>query len=235
MLFAIDTDFDGVDDELDQCLGTSLLDVVTDDGCSKSQKSQFTVTLLQSYSYLKVDNNTKLDNYSLALMLSKDTWLLYMGSGYFKFDNPNQKVEDFSDTTLLLQKTFMLSSSHLFKTSISMVLPTYNDSSNKTDYGADIAYLYAKRDFDVEMGYQYDLINDDNSQNIQTAYIYAGYNLSNTFHVILGYTKDNEKRENQIFLLQYLYDSKLNFSYSFTKGKNNFYDTIHSMGMNYSF
>ena len=235
MLFAIDADFDGVDDEIDQCLGTSLLDVVTADGCSQNQKSKLIVTLLQNYSYLKVDDNNKLDNYSLALMLSKDSWLLYVGSGYFKFDNSNQKIEDFSDTTLLIQKTFMLSSSHIFKTSLSMVLPTYNDSSNRTDYGADIAYLYVKGGFDVELGYQYDLINDENSQDIQMAYVYVGYNLNDTFHTILGYTKDNEKRENQIFLLQYSYDNALNFSYSFTKGKNNFYNTMHSLGMSYSF
>ena len=37
-LGAVDTDFDGVEDDVDLCLGTDILDTVTADGCSEKQK-----------------------------------------------------------------------------------------------------------------------------------------------------------------------------------------------------
>ena len=41
LLFGVDADFDGVEDDVDQCLGTSMLDIVGSDGCSKKQKDAF--------------------------------------------------------------------------------------------------------------------------------------------------------------------------------------------------
>jgi hypothetical protein len=62
-----------------------------------------------------------------------------------------------------------------------------------------------------------------------------GYALSNSFHTLLGYNEDSDKRKNKILLLQYLYSDKINISYSFAKGEDNFYDSIHSIGLGYSF
>jgi len=234
-LFAVDADFDGVEDDVDACLGTDILDTVTADGCSENQKSKFEITLLQTYSYLNIDDRNSIDNYSLALMLTKESWLFYVGSGYFKYDNPRETVKDFADTTFLVQKSFAIDANHYFKSSLSTVLPTYSDSTNKIDYGMDIAYAYFYKKFDLELGYQYDWINDDNSQDIGTTYFYLGYGLTDSLHALVGYNEDSEERKNKILLLQYIYSDTMTFSYSFSKGKDNFYDTMHSFGVGYSF
>ena len=114
-LFSVDADFDGVEDDVDACLETDILELVNADGCSSTQKSKLNITLLQSYSYVDINERNNIDNYSLALMLSKDSWLFYVGSGYFKYDNPRDTVNDFGDTTLLVQKTFLLKKNHYLK------------------------------------------------------------------------------------------------------------------------
>jgi len=234
-LFSVDADFDGVEDDVDACLGTDILDTVTADGCSENQKSKFNITLLQTYSYLDIDDSSSIDNYSLALMLSKDSWLVYVGSGYFKYDNPRDTIKDFGDTTLLVQKTFALTPNHYVKSSFFTALPTYDEEGNNVDYGMDISYSYLYKNFNAELGYQYDWINDDNSDDVQSAYLYLGYRLTDSVHTIVGYNEDSEKRKNKLFLLQYRYSDAVRVSYSFTKGEDNFYDKIHSFGLGYSF
>ena len=244
-LGAVDTDFDGVEDDVDLCLGTDILDTVTADGCSekqkkakeqsKSSKEKYEVSLVQTLSSLKAENQTSIDNYGLSLILAKESWLFYVGSGYFKYDNSIDTIEDFSDTILLAQKTFRLSSKHYLKSSLSSTLPTYNTDGNKIDYGATLSYVYLYKKIDVEMGYQYDMINDDNAFDIHTGYLYLSYALSNSIYGSLGYRKDNLQREDKSILLQYDYSSHLSLSYIFTKSKNNFYDTMHSFGVGYRF
>lgn len=234
-LLAIDTDFDGVDDEVDSCLKTGMLDIVTVDGCSKKQKSNLRIMFLQTYSNLKLDNNEKVDNYSLALLLSKDSWIFYVGSGYFRYDTKGDTIKDFGDTSILVQKRFILKPNHYVKSSLSMVLPTYSDDANKVDYGMDISYGYFYKKFDLELSYKYDLINDDNRNNIQTGYLYLGYWVIDDLQVTLGYSNDSEERKNKIVLLQYLYSDKMTFSYSFIDTTESFYENIHSFGMGYSF
>ncbi len=244
-LYAVDTDFDGVEDDVDLCLGTDILDTVTADGCSekqkkekeqsKSSKKKYEVSLVQTFSSLKAENQSSIDNYGLSLMLTKDSWLFYVGSGYFKYDNSIESTKDFSDTILLAQKTFMLSSKHYLKSSLSSTLPTYNSDGNKVDYGASFSYLYLHKNFDVEMGYQYDMINGDNAFYIHTGYLYLGHAFTQTIYGSLGYRKDNLQREEKSIFLQYDYSSHLSLSYIFTKSKNNFYDTMHSLGVGYRF
>ena len=244
-LFAVDTDFDGVEDDVDLCLGTDILDTVTADGCSqkqkkakeqsKSDKKKYEISLVQAFSSLKADNQNSIDNYGLSLILTKDSWLFYVGSGYFKYDNSIDNINDFSDTILLAQKTFMLSSEHYLKSSLSSTLPTYSANGNKIDYGANFSYVYLHKNFDVEMGYQYDMINDDNAFDIHTGYLYLGYAVTDSIYGSLGYRKDNIQREDKSIFLQYDYSSHLSLSYSFTKSKNNFYDTLHSLGIGYRF
>lgn len=234
-LLATDTDFDGVDDEVDRCLNTGMLDIVTADGCSKKQKSNFKIMFLQTYSNLKLDNDEKVDNYSLALLLSKDSWIFYVGSGYFRYDSRIDTIKDFSDTSILVQKRFTLKPNHYVKSSLSMVLPTYNSDANKVDYGMDISYGYFYKKFDLELGYKYDLINDENRNNIQTAYLYLGYRMLDDLQLTLGYSNDSEERKNKIVLLQYLYSDKMTFSYSFMDASESFYENAHSFGMGYSF
>ena len=245
-LLAVDTDFDGVEDEVDRCLETDILDVVTADGCSKKQKNlkkkeikskekSYDISLFQTFSALEINDRSSIQNYGLSLMLSKESWLFYVGSGYFKYNNSAQDINDFSDTMFLAQKIFMLSSEHYLKSSISTTLPTYNSDGNKIDYGANISYLYLHKKFDFEVTYQYDLINDIDSSNLQTAYLYLGYALNDDFHATLGYSKDNEQRESKTLFLEYYNSDNLSFSYGFTKSKNNFYDTMHSLGVGYRF
>ena len=244
-LFATDTDFDGVEDDVDLCLRTDILDTVTADGCSPKQKKEkeqskidkkkYEISLVQTFSLLKVDNQNSIDNYALSLILTKGNWLFYVGSGYFKYDNSIDSTKDFSDTILLAQKTVRLSSEHYLKSSLSSTLPTYNIDGNKIDYGANFSYVYLHKKFDIEMGYQYDMINDDNAFDIYTGYFYLGYDVSNSIYTSLGYRKDNIQREDKSIFFQYDYSSHLSLSYTFTKSKNNFYDTIHSLGVGYQF
>ena len=244
-LLAVDTDFDGVEDDVDLCLGTDILDTVTADGCSKKQKKareqsksnkkKYKISLVQTLSSLKVDDQNSINNYGLSLIFTKESWLFYVGSGYFKYDNSIDTIKDFSDTILLAQKTFRLSSKHYLKSSLSSTLPTYNIDGNKVDYGASFSYVYLHKNFDVEMGYQYDMINDSNALDIHTGYLYLGHSLTKSIYGSLSYRKDNRQREDKSIFLQYIYSSHLSLSYIFTKSKNNFYDTMHSLGVGYQF
>ena len=244
-LFAVDSDFDGVEDDVDLCLETDMLDVVTADGCSPKQKKakeqstsskkKYEISLVQTFSSLKTENQNSIDNYGLSLIVTKDSWLFYVGSGYFKYDNSIDSTKDFSDTILLAQKTFMLSSEHYLKSSLSSTLPTYSADGNRVDYGANFSYVYLHKNFDVEMGYQYDMINDNNAFDIHTGYLYLGHSFTNSIYGSLGYRKDNIQREDKNIFLQYAYSSHLSLSYIFTKSKNNFYDTMHSLGVGYQF
>ena len=234
LLFGVDTDFDGVEDDVDKCLGTSMLDIVGPDGCSEIQKAKMNITLFQTLSSVNIDESRALKNYSLALMLSKESWLLYIGSGYFKYDTAQTNLNDFSDTTILLQKTFVLASNHYLKSSLSMVLPTFSTDGNKLDYGASGSYLFTHNKLDIELGYQYDKINDDNANDISTAFIYMGYTWDSIYGM-LGYSQDNEQRQNTNLSLQYIYSPNLSLTYTFGKANNNFYDTIHTLGVGYSF
>ena len=243
-LCAVDTDFDGVEDDVDLCLGTDILDTVTADGCSEKQKKvkeqsnhqkRHEISLVQTFSSLKADNQNSIDNYGLSLILVKESWLFYVGSGYFKYDNSIETIKDFSDTILLAQKTFRLSASHYLKSSLSSTLPTYNTDGNNVDYGASLSYVYLHKNFDVEVGYQYDMMNDDNAFDVHTGYLYLGHSFSKGIYGSLGYRKDNLQREDKSIFFQYTYSSHLSFSYIFTKSKNNFYDIMHSLGMGYKF
>jgi hypothetical protein len=234
LLFGVDSDFDGVEDDVDQCLGTSMLDVVGSDGCSKKQKEKMQAVLYQGLSFINVDDNSDLQNYSLALMLSKESWLFYVGSGYFQYNTRRTNIDDFSDTTLLVQKTFVLAPNHSLKSSLSMVLPTFSTEGNRVDYGASGSYLFRHEKWDIEMGYQYDKINDDNAKDISTAFIYLGYNWDD-FYGMIGYSQDNEQRKNSNLSLQYTYSENFSFTYTFSKANNNFYDSMHTLGVGYRF
>ena len=234
LLFGVDADFDGVEDDVDQCLGTSMLDIVGSDGCSKKQKEKIKTIFYQGLSSVNVKENSNLQNYSLALMLSKESWLFYVGSGYFKYNTRQSNIDDFSDTTLLLQKTFVLAPNHYLKSSLSMVLPTFSTDGNKIDYGGSGSYLFRHNKWDMELGYQYDKINDENTNNISTAFIYLGYTWE-TFYGMVGYSQDNEQRKNTNVSLQYTYSPNFSFTYTFSKANNNFYDSMHTLGVGYSF
>ena len=158
-LFSVDTDFDGVDDDVDLCLGTDILEVVNANGCSVKQKKinkqnngnkkKYEISLIQSFSWLKGGNQNKINNYALSLIATKESWLFYIGSGYFKYDNSIETVKDFSDTILLVQKTFRLSSKDYLKSSFSLTLPTYSVEGNKMDYGANLSYVYLYEKIDI--------------------------------------------------------------------------------------
>jgi len=239
-LFAIDSDFDGVDDSVDACLDTPMLDIVTADGCSASQKKpdkekSLGVSLLQSYSFFDVPNDENIQNYNLALLMVYDDWLVYLGSGYFKYNNNFNNIEDFTDTTLLLQKLFKLSSSHYLKSSLSTTFPTYNTDGNNIDYGANVSYWYIHKNFDVELGYQYDLINDTNGEDIKTGYLYIGHEITKSLRGTVGYSQDSQERKNRSASLLYYFSEDVSLSYTFTDAKNNFYERLHSFGLGYQF
>ena len=234
-LFAIDSDFDGVEDESDSCLETNMLETVSADGCSESQKNRVEITLLQSYSMVDIDDKNTLNSYNLALMFTKESWLFYIGSGYFKYNNPSQTVKNVSDTTILLQKSLVLNQHHAYTSSFSMVLPSNNEEGNRVDYEANLAYGYRYKKFNVELSYQYDWMNDSNSENISSIHTYVNYTPTDVWSLLLGYTQDSLKRKDRMLQVHYLYSSSVNFSYSYSKGQDNFYDTIHTFGVGYRF
>lgn len=229
-LLAIDSDFDGVEDDVDACLDTGMLDIVNADGCSKAQSDTLNIMLLQTFSYLKVDANSHLNNYNLALMVTKDEWLFYLGSGYFRYETQ----KDITDTTFLAQKSFLLAPNHQLKASLSASFPTYTAEGNNIDYSTELSYLLAYQDFDLEMGYRYDIIRDTGAKNIETPFVYFGYTLDK-LHTSLGYSQDSEARTNYNFLLHYNYSSSYTFSYSFIKANKNLYENIHTVGVGYLF
>ncbi|CAA6803775.1 MAG: Unknown protein [uncultured Sulfurovum sp.] len=229
-LLAIDNDFDGVEDDVDACLETAMLDTVTADGCSQTQKKSMDIMLLQTFSYLKVDDNSHLTNYNIALMLNKDDWFFYVGSGYFRYETQ----KDITDTTFLAQKSFALSSSHYLKASLSAIIPTYTSEGNKMDYSSDLSYLFAHKAFNVEVGYRYEMINDEGIDDRKLAFVYLGYAFDK-LHTVLGYSQDNQEQKNYNLLLQYNLNSDYALSYSFTKTDNNFYETMHTLGVGYHF
>lgn len=229
-LFGIDNDFDGVEDDMDLCLETAMLDMVNVDGCSKTQIDTTKITLLQTFSYVRVDENSHLNNYNIALMLNRDSWLFYLGSGYFRYETQ----KELTDSRFLVQKSFLFAPNHYFKSAISAIFPTYTEDGNSIDYTAEFSYLFSYEDIGLELGYRYDMIEDDKTQDIQTPFIYLGYE-HDKLHTFLGYSQDNEERKNFNLLLQYNYASSYIFNYSFTKTDNNFYDTMHTLGIGYNF
>ncbi len=229
-LLGIDSDFDGVEDDIDVCLETSMLDMVNANGCSKVQSDTIRIMVLQTFSYLKVDTNSHLNNYNVAVMFTKEQWLFYLGSGYFRYETQ----KNITDTTFLAQKSFLLAPNHHVKASLSAIFPTYTADGNNIDYSTELSYLFAYQHFDLEMGYRYDIIKDTGAKNIETPFVYLGYELDK-LHTVLGYNQDSQSRKNYNLLLQYNYTSSYTFNYSFTKTNNNFYETMHTVGVGYSF
>ena len=211
-LFGADNDFDGVEDNIDRCLNTPILDMVDKHGCSKNQKAKkYTINIDQYLSQTNTINDT-LYTYSLDFLLYKDTISYTINTGKVKSNNSIKTT----DISAKVQKTFFTTNKHSFNIGFGFIFPTYSISGNKTDYNYFIDYTFYNNNFNTIFSYNLIDIKDDQSVKLNIFALSLEYNYKNLLFDI-GYTK--EKYSNLTFYddnsyinydIKYFYD---NYSY----------------------
>jgi len=202
----VDSDIDGVIDELDECPNTSFLAEVNSKGCSVS------VILLpedRKNDSWDIDINYGVNNdldmlniskrYSLGMQTNyyRDDWIYsFKISGYY---NKNHYIT--KDSTLKIKKRFRLKENLQIYLGGAIRLPTYNYLGNNTDYTLYISSTYYPVEkASIFIGFNYTFINDEPLiaplQDIKNFYIGGGYFYNRDLYMNLSYTHAQSKFKN---------------------------------------
>ncbi len=192
-VFAIDSDFDGVDDKKDRCKNTSFGDLVDKFGCT--QKTLFTDTaydIIVGATYADTNYNTLEKSDTLTTTFQAD---MYRGNisaqiltSYFRSDETNTSDNGWNDTQLGVYFQTHPSSSLTLQPGFGIILPTYDSGYNNEAIDL-FGSVHAQYDLDEHYhlfgGLTYTLINDKNIPNS------VQYRNTTAFTAGIGYTIPN--------------------------------------------
>ena len=182
-----DNDMDGVEDRVDQCPNTPLMDLADINGCStKSLISPHRYSMIIGFNYSDSDyrslNATDTFASSLQIDYYYKNFSLQASTSFFKTEG-----DDYSDSGLydsFIGASYRINKIDKLSVSLSagVILPTYDTAleNNNMDYIASANLSYAVKNLNIFGGYSFTLINDDDVGDIV-------YQNSNAFNVGVGY------------------------------------------------
>jgi len=195
-----DTDLDGVEDNIDLCPNTPILEIVDIDGCGfKTLESNhhFDIVLGENYSQLDYVTNEKTDTYTTTLQVDYfyKNFSLQASSSYYDSSSKTTSNSGVNDTVISAYYLFHLSDTFNLLLGGGLILPTYDTdlNNNNTDYFSSINISHSLDKVSIFAGYTYTFINDDDISNVvayQNSSAYSagvGYHLSSKYYLSASY------------------------------------------------
>ena len=177
--FALDSDLDGVPDNIDICPNTPFLETVNKNGCSTSQlkkikkhkKTHIKYTFSVGYEYdgVKNDKNTKTAFTSLSA--KKENYKLSL---YYSFYNDGY-TNKYKSSDLILSfyyYNYSIKNTSL-KFGIKSYLPTYYN--DKTDYAFLIEGTYFFNTFDIGASEKHKIYGESGTNDKDTITLFADF------------------------------------------------------------
>lgn len=201
LLFAyVDSDLDGVDDDVDQCPNTAITDLVDIRGCStESLVSLHHYDIIVGGSYSQVDYNTneKTDTFTTSLQVDYfyKNISLQASTSYYSSQSDSYSESGLGDSSLAAFYLLPVNKDFQIRIGAGMILPTYESSlnNNNTDYLATLGASYTLQKLNLFAAYSFTQINDDDVAGVvsyQDTHAYsagAGYYLSQKLYSSLSY------------------------------------------------
>lgn len=184
-----DKDMDGVDNLLDRCPGTAIIDLVDFNGCSiKSLATNHHYDIILGISYSQADYlvSDTIDTYISSLQIDyfyKD-FSLQIYSSYYKASNKSFSKSAVNDTVVSGYYRYKLDDNLLLNLGVGVILPTYNSvlNNNNTDYIGSLNLNYTINvDVNIFAGYKHTIVNDNDVAGI------VKYQNTNSFNLGIGY------------------------------------------------
>lgn len=183
-----DSDWDGVEDEFDQCPQTPLSDLVDLDGCTKlkiQRSLHYSIISGIGHSKINYASQEKADttNLSLEANLYLDRWQIQGNVSRYNSSTLNSNDSGMNDSTLNLFYQWPLSENLSFTPGIGVIFPTYKTSfgNEAADYcgmvGAEYQFSPTLYGFG---GYAYTWVND-------TDMVIASYQNSTSWYAGISY------------------------------------------------
>jgi len=218
----VDNDFDGIYDNEDLCLNTSILDLVDANGCSKIQ-TKLNIIIEQTMAYTKISNDN-FKSYDLMLLLKKYSYNLYFVTGYSDY----QGDEKSSANILGISKNFVLENNDNIIVDFSTIFE--KDDTNSFSY--NFAYGTIYNNIFITLGFNLDKISTDTTsyENLSIGKDFDKFNINFT------YNKSNNDTKDSLYI-SLKYDSYDTYYIIYTNKKyfSNSYDTTHQLSLGYRF
>ena len=209
----IDSDMDGVEDQMDRCPNTPFSDLVDIEGCTKrSLVSPHHFDLIVGASYSDSDYLTLNTTDTLSSTLQVDYYYknfsIQASTSYFTTNGDNFSDSGLYDSFVGASYQFRPIKNLSIRAGAGAILPTYNTSlnNNNTDYTASLNLSYSISKFNLFAGYSYTQINDDDvsfadengtlisSANYQDTSAYslgAGYYMTSSLYLSGAYNSSD--------------------------------------------
>jgi len=196
---SIDSDFDGVIDENDNCPNTLFSDLVDATGCSiKSLLSTDKFNVVIGVAFSQLDNNT----FDVSNTVYKSYQIDYNYKNFTAFVSTstykNDEDDGLNDTTLGLYHRFIVTDNFLITSGIEAIFPTYKSGLNNEaiDYGFSLELQYIYDQFSLFNRVRYTLIKDSDIediiyQNTKDYTVGLGYYFPSLFYAGLSYNISN--------------------------------------------
>ena len=209
----VDSDMDGVEDQVDRCPNTPFSDLVDMEGCTKkSFVSPHHFDVIVGASYSDSDYQTLNTTDTLAGTLQVDYYYknfsLQASTSYFTTSGDSFSDTGFYDSFVGAAYQFKPLENLSLRVGAGAILPTYSTSlnNNNTDYTGSLNLSYNISKLNLFGGYSYTQINDDDvsfvdangtvtsSANYQDTSAYslgAGYYMTSSLYVSGAYNSSD--------------------------------------------
>lgn len=200
----VDSDMDGVEDDVDKCPNTSFTSLVNLQGCSTEELlSPHHFDFIFGMSYLDSEPNTLLQTKTLISSVTIDYYYkevsLGLSGAYYKEEGDEYEDNGLDDTIFSMAYQFKPMKLFFIEAGLSVVFPTYESSlgNNKTDYKASTNFNYTFERVSLYGGYEYSVINNEDIplsvtyQNTHSASTGVGYKLSEKLYASFTYRVSN--------------------------------------------
>ncbi len=208
-LFAFtDSDMDGVEDVVDKCPNTPIMDLVDANGCTIKSlivDESFDIVLGLSYSEMNYRLNENTDTYTMSFQADyyRDDFSLQFSTSYYtSSDSVGYDSNGMNDTTIAAYYRFKPLPSLRIDGGIGVILPTYESDlgNNNTDYTLSLNGSYSIKKINLFAGYRYTLIGDDDIDDGTTAVSYrntyaysfgTGYYFTSSLYSSISYYRSD--------------------------------------------
>jgi hypothetical protein len=213
VLFAIDSDLDGVDDSRDLCPNTSMSELVSATGCTiQTLGTQHHFDIVYGLNFYDTNYLTleKTDTLSQTLQVDYyyNKFSLQLNTSYYNSESAMYDESGMNDTFVGAFYTFDSLKNTSVRLGAGFILPTYETpyNNNHTDYVASANISHTIDKINLFGAYSYTIVTDDNVKNATDSIKYqntdfisvgAGIYLTDKFYSSLAYSTSESIYKNE--------------------------------------
>lgn len=211
-LFAVDSDYDGVEDGRDLCPNTSMSELVSPSGCTiQTLGTQHHFDIIYGLNYYQTDyitlENADTVSQSIQLDYYYKNLSFQLNTSYYNSNSDAYDNSGMNDTFVGAYYTLDSLQNTSIRFGGGLMLPTYEtqENNNHTDYIASLNISHTIKTINLFGGYSYTIINDDNIgsgtssiryQNTDSLSLGAGVYFSEKLYGSLAYTSSESIYKN---------------------------------------